>query len=64
MGQITDSPPSNHIGSRELNAVDKFQYLGSTVITNFSLEPEINSRMAIATAVMSRLNCIRGRLGE
>jgi hypothetical protein len=49
MGQKTDCPPSIHIGSQEL------MYLGSTISANLSLEPEINSRMAKATAVMSRL---------
>jgi hypothetical protein len=54
MGQKTDSPPSIHIGSHELNAVEKFQYLGSTISANLSLQPEINSRMAKVIAVMSR----------
>jgi hypothetical protein len=56
MGQKTDSPPSIYIGSQELNIVDKFQNLGSTINANLSLEPEINSRMAKATAVISRLH--------
>jgi hypothetical protein len=56
MGQKTDSPPNIHIGSQELNSVDKFQYLGSTITANFFLKPEINSRMTKATAIMSRLH--------
>ena len=56
MGQGTDSPPSIHIGSHKLNAVDRFQYLGSTISSNLSLEPEINSRIAKASAVMSKLH--------
>jgi hypothetical protein len=47
MGQKTYSLPSIHMGSQELNAVDKLQYLGSTISADLSLEPEISSRMAI-----------------
>ena len=62
MGQGTNSPPSPppppsiHIGSHKLNAVDRFQYLGSTISSNLSFEPQINSRIAKASAVMSRLH--------
>ena len=53
---FSHSPPSIHIGSHKLNAVDRFQYLGSTISSNLSLEPEINSRIAKASAVMSKLH--------
>jgi hypothetical protein len=62
MGQNNDSTPSIHIGSKELNTVDTFQYLGSIISANLflaRLEPEINSRMAEATAVICP-GCIRG----
>jgi hypothetical protein len=56
MGLKTDSPLSIHIGIQQLNSVDKFQYLGSTISANLSLDSEINSRIAKATAIMSRLH--------
>ena len=56
MGQGTDSWPIVYIGSQELNVVDKFQYLGSIISSNLSLESEINHRTAKAAAVMSKLH--------
>ena len=56
MGQGTTAPPSIRIGSQVLNAVERFQYLGSTISSNLSLEPEISSRIAKASAVMSKLH--------
>ncbi len=44
MAQGTNSPPSIHIGDYNLNPVSHFQYLGSTISSNLSLEPEINAR--------------------
>lgn len=55
MAQGTDSPPSIHIGDYDLNVVSQFQYLGSTISSNLSLEPEMNARIAKAAAVMSKL---------
>ena len=56
MGQGTTAPPSIRIGGQVLNAVERFQYLGSTISSNLSLEPEISSRIAKASAVMSKLH--------
>ena len=55
MAQGTDSPPAIHIGDYSLNTVGQFQYLGSTIASNMSLEPEINARIAKAMGVMSKL---------
>ena len=56
MGQGTDSPPHIHIGSHELSTVNRFQYLGSTISSDLSLEQEINSRIAKASGIMSKLH--------
>ena len=56
LGQGTTAPPNIRIGSQVLNAVERFQYLGSTISSNLSLEPEISSRIAKASAVMSKLH--------
>ena len=56
MGQGTTAPPSIRIGSQVLNAVERFQYLGSTISSNLSLEPEISSTIAKASAAMSKLH--------
>ena len=56
MGQGTTAPPSIRIGGQVLNAVERFQYLGSTISSNLSLEPEISSRIAKVSAVMSKLH--------
>ncbi len=55
MAQGTDSPPSIHIGDYDLNPVSHFQYLGSTISSNLSLEPEINARIAKSAGLMSKL---------
>ena len=55
MAQGTDSPPSIHIGDYPLNLVSQFKYLGSTISSNLSLEPEISARIAKAAGVMSKL---------
>ena len=39
-----------------LDAVDSFTYIGSTIESNLSLDAEINTRIAKAAAVMSKLN--------
>ena len=56
LGQGTTAPPNIRIGSQVLNAVDRFQYLVSTISSNLSLEPEISSRIAKASEVMSKLH--------
>ena len=55
MSQGTESPPSIHIGDYDLNLVSHFQYLGSTISSNLSLEPEISARIAKAAGTMSKL---------
>ena len=54
MSHGTESPPSIHIGDYDLNPVSQFQYLGSTISSNLSLEPEISARIAKATGMMSK----------
>ena len=41
---------------RKLDAVDSFTYIGSTIDSNLSQDAEINTRIAKAAAVMSKLN--------
>ncbi len=48
MAQGTNSPLPIHIGEYNLNLVGHFQYLGSTISSNLSLEPEINARIVKA----------------
>ena len=55
MSQGTESPPSIHIGDYDLNPVSQFQYLGSTIFFNLSLDPEISARIAKAAGMMSKL---------
>ena len=50
------SPPSINIDNVTLDAVDSFTYLGSTIETNLTLDTEINTHVAKAAAVMSKLN--------
>ena len=57
MGQGIVSPPSINIDNVTLDAaVDSFTYLGSTIKSNLSLNAEINTLIAKAAAVMSKLN--------
>ena len=56
MGQGIVSPPSITIDNVTLDAVDSFTYLGSTIDSNLSLDAGINTRIAKAAAVMSKLN--------
>ena len=56
MGQGIVSPPSINIDNVTLDAVDSFTYLGSTIESNLSLDAEINTRIAKAAAVISKLN--------
>ena len=56
MGQGIVSPPSINIHNVTLDAVDSLTYLGSTIDSNISLDAEINTRIAKAAAVMSKLN--------
>lgn len=56
MAQGAESPPSITIGDTQLELVDAFTYLGSTVTRSTSLGAEISSRIAKAAGVMAKLN--------
>ena len=51
----TDSLPSIQINGEELNAVNNFKYLGSTVSSNASLDMEIQSRISAAATAYKKL---------
>ena len=55
MSQEKEYPPTMYIGDYDLNPVSKFQYLGSTISSNLSLEPDISARIAKAAGMMSKL---------
>jgi exonuclease III len=48
-------PPSVKIEGKQLNAVDNFKYLGSTISNCASIDSEITARIAKATAAFGRL---------
>ena len=50
MAQGTDHPPTITIDGHVLEAVDDLTYLGSTISSSLTLETEISSRIAKATA--------------
>ena len=52
----TDSLPSIQINDEELNAVNNFKYLGSTVSSNASLDMEIQSRISAAATAYNKLS--------
>ena len=56
MVQGAEFPPSITIGDTQLQVVDAFTYLGSTVTSSTSLDAEISSRIAKAAGVMAKLN--------
>ena len=56
MAQGADSPPTITIGDTQLEVVEAFTYLGSTVTNSTSLDAEISSRIAKAAGVMAKLN--------
>ena len=49
-------PPSINIDNMTLEVVDNFRYLGSTIISNLSVDAEINIRIVKVAAIMSKLN--------
>ena len=51
----TYEPPVVSIEGKQLNAVKTFKYLGSTISNDASLDAEITSRIAKATAAFGRL---------
>ena len=56
LAQGPESPPVITIDNTELEVVDTFTYLGSTVSSSTSLDTEISCRIAKAAAVMAKLN--------
>ncbi|KAL9964360.1 hypothetical protein ACROYT_G027991 [Oculina patagonica] len=54
--QDAEIPPVITINSTELEVVDSFTFLGSTVPSKASLDVEISSRIAKAAGVMAKLN--------
>ena len=48
-------PPAVKIEGKQLNAVDNFKYLGSTISNCASIDAEITARIAKATAAFGRL---------
>ena len=54
--QGTDYPPKISICSTQLEVVDTFTYLGSTISSSLSLDREISTRIGKSAAVMSKLN--------
>lgn len=55
LAQGAEHPPEISIGDHKLEVVDHFTYLGSTVSSCLSIDREINTRIAKAASVMSRL---------
>ena len=55
LGQDTETPPLITIDEYELDAVQQFTYLGSTVTDNLSLDTEINHRIGKAATTLARL---------
>ena len=56
LAQGAESPPVITIDNTELEVVDTFTYLGSTMSSSPSLGTEISFRIAKAAAVMAKLN--------
>ncbi len=55
MCQGTNSTPSVTIYDYELEVVEQFTYLGSTLTKNLSLDSEINKRIGKVSTTLSRL---------
>ena len=56
MGQDVPAVPLISISGEVLEVTDRFTYLGFTVKNNLSLDAEIDTRIAKAAAVMSKLS--------
>ena len=56
MAQDTESPPIITTKNTQLEVVNSFTYLGSTVSDTLNLDTEISSRIAKAAGVMAKLN--------
>ena len=55
LGQNTDAPPVITIDNYQLDAVQQFTYLGSTISDDLTLDIEINQRIGKAATTLSRL---------
>ncbi|XP_064423488.1 uncharacterized protein LOC135360406 [Latimeria chalumnae] len=55
LGQGVSQDPSITLNENQLEVVQKFSYLGSTVTTNFSLDEELNIRIGKPATTLSRL---------
>ena len=55
LGQGVEEPPPITIDDYELEAVNQFTYLGSTVCSNLSLDAELNKRIGKAATTLARL---------
>ena len=56
VGQHTETKPVIKIDNYELETVNQFTYLGSTITDNLSLENEINKRIGKAATTLARLS--------
>lgn len=56
LGQDVSEVPNVSIGDHTLHVVDEFTYLGSTVSSNLSLDPELNKRIGKAATTMAKLS--------
>ena len=55
MAQGTDNQPKISVDNYELEAVNQFTYLGSTISSNISLDAEIDKRIGKAATTLARL---------
>ena len=56
MAQATDNQPKISVDNYELEAVNNFTYLGSTISSNMSLDAEIDKRISKADTTLARLS--------
>jgi hypothetical protein len=55
LAQKADPPPTISIDGSNLEVVDDCKYLGSTISSSLTIDTEINSRIAKASATMAKL---------
>ena len=56
MGQDVDNPPNVMIDDTPLDVMNTFTYLGTTIISNLSLDEEITTGIGKASATMARVS--------